>query len=60
MSLCELSYGSWRRNTKGPAEHKTAGKMSIGDLYKERDVEGVQGNEEENANTVRMWGGHGQ
>ncbi|RMC11406.1 hypothetical protein DUI87_11525 [Hirundo rustica rustica] len=56
MSVCELSYGSWRRNTKGRAEKETAGKISVDELYK--DGEGVQGNEEENVNTVRMWGGH--
>lgn len=60
MSVSALSSGSWRRNTEGPAEHKTAGKISVDELYKDRDGEGVQGNEEKNGNTVRMWGGHGQ
>lgn len=60
MSVCALSSGSWRRNTEGPAEHKTAGKISVDHQYKDRDGEDVQENEEKNGNTVRMWGGHGQ
>lgn len=51
MCVRELSCGRWRRNTKGPAEHKTAGQIYVDELYKDGDGEGVQGNEEENANT---------
>lgn len=51
ISVCELSYGRWRRSTKGPAEHKRARRISVDELYKNGDGEGVQGNEEENANT---------
>lgn len=40
LSVCELSYGSWKRNTEGPAEHKTAGKIPV-DEYIRTEMEKV-------------------